>query len=92
MGKEAFLANELMQDAAIRNYEVIGEAAKQLPGAVLDLAPHIDWRGIKGFRDILIHAYSTIDIEYLWNVMEADLPALTEAVNSLLERFPVDET
>ncbi len=54
-GREAFLADPKTQDAVIRNFEVIGEAAKRLPEFIV-LYPQIPWRRMAGFRDILIHA------------------------------------
>jgi uncharacterized protein with HEPN domain len=47
----------MIQDAVIRNFEIIGEAVKQISEQVKNEHPEIPWRNIAGFRDILIHRY-----------------------------------
>jgi uncharacterized protein with HEPN domain len=53
--KAAFLASTMMQDAIIRNFEIIGEATKHLSPELKQLHPEIQWRGMSGFREVLIH-------------------------------------
>jgi uncharacterized protein with HEPN domain len=54
---EEFLASEEMQDAVIRNIEVIGEAAKRVSPEARGRMASLDWKGICGTRDVLIHHY-----------------------------------
>ncbi len=53
-GKAAFFADTRTQDAVIRNFEVIGEAAKRIPDKYRKNHPSIPWRELAGFRDVLI--------------------------------------
>lgn len=53
-GRDEFFRSRLIQDAVIRNLEVLGEAAKQVPNEVRNRHPHIPWRRIAGLRDVLI--------------------------------------
>lgn len=58
---ETFVQEEVLYDAVLRNLMVIGEAAKNIPAEVKAQYPHIEWKKISGFRDIIIHAYFGID-------------------------------
>jgi len=82
-GHEAFEASHVLQDAVIRNVEVIGEAVKQLSPALLDRYPEVPWRRIAGFRDVLIHNYMRVDLDEVWNVIEKDLPRLKRTVEAM---------
>lgn len=61
-GKEAFFADPRTQDAVIRNFEVIGEAAKRIPEEYRAQHPAIPWRELSGFRDVLIHQYEGVSV------------------------------
>ena len=84
-GRDHFMSDEQAQDAIMRNFEIIGEAVKRLSDKVLDTTPDISWRDVAGFRDMLIHGYTRIDLEEVWAVITKDLPNLKEAVNYLLK-------
>jgi uncharacterized protein with HEPN domain len=84
-GRERFVRDTMVQDAIVRNCEIIGEAVKQLTEATKKRIPGVPWRSIAGFRDILIHNYMGVDLEEVWNVIEGSLPNLRRAVQSLLE-------
>ncbi|MER3456321.1 MAG: DUF86 domain-containing protein [candidate division GAL15 bacterium] len=88
-GRERFLADELVQDAVLRNFEVIGEAAKRLDDAYRAAHPEIPWRSLAGLRDVLIHQYEGVDLERVWAIVEGDLPGLKRAVAALLP--PLDQ-
>jgi uncharacterized protein with HEPN domain len=79
-GREAFAVSEELQDAVIRNIEVIGEAAKHVsPGARGRLAT-LDWKAICGMRDVLIHDYIGVDLDEVWNVASFRIPELQAAL------------
>jgi len=88
-GRERFLADELVQDAVLRNFEVIGEAAKRLDDAYRAAHPEIPWRSLAGLRDVLIHQYEGVELERVWAIVEGDLPGLKRAVAALLP--PLDQ-
>ena len=71
-----FVDNELIQDAVIRNFEIIGEATKHLNENFRDKHPEVPWKKITGMRDILIHDYLGIDIYSVWDTIKKDLPEL----------------
>ena len=82
-GHDAFLTDFTLHDAAIRNFEIIGEAAKQLTDKIKARQPQIPWREVSGFRDILIHQYFGIDLDEVWRIIQNELPGLREAVKKL---------
>ena len=79
-GKAVFLRDTKTQDAVIRNFEIIGEAVKRLSETTRKLAPQVPWRLFAGFRDVLIHQYSGVDLSEVWLTIENDLSVLKEAV------------
>ena len=83
-GREVFLYTPMIQDAVIRNLEIIGEATKKLSRELRESNADIRWRQIAGLRDVLIHEYAKVDLLRVWNIIEQDLPGLKERVKSLL--------
>jgi uncharacterized protein with HEPN domain len=86
-GRETFMASEELQDAVIRNVEVIGEAAKRVSAEARGRLASLDWKSICGMRDVLIHDYIGVDLEEVWNVASARIPEL----QAVLEQFLADE-
>ena len=82
-----FKKNELVQDAVIRQIEIMGEATKRLSAKTKDLQPDIPWRDIAGMRDKLIHDYFGVDIERVWLTVTDDLPELASKISALLSRL-----
>lgn len=83
-GKEAFFRESIVQDAVIRNLEVIGEAVKNLSAEMRSRHPEIPWAQIAGMRDVLIHGYFGVRLETVWNAVERRLPELKAHVERLL--------
>lgn len=83
-GKEKFMTTLIIQDAVIRNFEVIGEATKRLSETLKTENADIEWRQIAGFRDVLIHDYLKINLNRIWGVIEKDLPLLKQRIEQLL--------
>jgi uncharacterized protein with HEPN domain len=79
MTKEDLTRNELVQDAVVRNLEVIGEAVKKIPDDVRDSHRDIPWKKIAGLRDILIHEYFGVNMNIVWDVIENKLQPLKAA-------------
>jgi uncharacterized protein with HEPN domain len=83
MTQAAFHADERTVDAVIRNFQIIGEAAKHLPEDVVSRRPDIPWSEIRSMRNILVHQYFGADVAIVWKAIEVDLPALADAIATL---------
>ncbi len=81
-GRDAFIHERLIQDAVIRNFEVIGEAANRLSPAARHQA-EVSWRKVIAFRNRLIHGYWSVDLLLVWDVIANDLPRLKTEVARL---------
>ncbi len=79
-----FSDDRLTQDAVIRNVEIIGEAAKNIPEEICLKAPSIAWREVKAIRDVIAHNYFGIKIETVWAVVVEEIPILRTALEKLL--------
>lgn len=78
--KEGLYKNELKQSAIIRQIEIIGEAAKNIPDSFKNKNTSIPWKDIIGMRDVVIHGYFKVDIETVWKVIKKDLPILKKQI------------
>ena len=73
-----------VRDAVLRNLEVLGEAAKNVPDEFRARHPEIEWSRIAGLRDVLIHRYFGIDYATVWDTVAQRVPALRRQVEALL--------
>jgi|SRR5271157_3723109 len=88
-GRAAFLDDPLIQDAVIRNFEVIGEAAKRVSDEYRDSHPMVPWRGLTSLRDVLIHQYEGVSLDEVWRIVQNELPSIRQAITSILP--PLDQ-
>jgi len=86
-GKEAFITSTLIQDAVLRNLQVMAESTQRLSDSIRAKHSGIDWRQISGFRNVLVHNYLNVEPDRVWLVIEQDLPALKRAVATMLEEL-----
>ena len=82
---QAFTSDAKTLDAVIRNLEIIGEAAKQIPQHIRSLRPEVEWKRIGRLRDILIHQYFGVDTQIIWDIVQNKLTPLEQAIRALLE-------
>lgn len=86
-GREAFMQTPMIQDAVIRNFEIIGEATKRLSPELRAAYPDIAWQQIAGLRDVLIHDYLKVNLNRIWGIIEQNLPELKRIVEGILKEL-----
>lgn len=84
MSREQFFADAKTYDAVLRNLEIIGEAAQNIPDEIRNQHSDIGWRKIVGLRDIAIHQYFGINEDVLWDVVNVKIIELKVKIAMML--------
>ena len=83
--EDDYLADELLQSAVERQFEIIGEAMGKLHKVAPDEAERFtDYKKMIAFRNVLIHGYATIDPEIVWGVVESNLEDVLDCAQAAL--------
>ena len=93
--QEQFLSQTLVQDAVIRNIEILGEAAKNLMALVPDASaqfPSIPWKAMYVTRNRITHGYFTINLKTIWQVATVEVPEVREKLELCLAEWPANLT
>jgi len=88
MDEQAFLGSELVQDAVLRNIEILGEASKHIQRVDPAFAVHhadVPWQVMYTMRNRVSHGYDKVDLEIVWKSIQSDLPVLFKQVETLVE-------
>lgn len=83
MDEMAFLANEMAQDAVVRNIEIIGEASHNIEDHYPEFAaahPELPLAFAYQMRNAVAHGYFAVDLEIVWKTLQNDLPGLRRQV------------
>jgi uncharacterized protein with HEPN domain len=89
-GREYFLADIKTQDAVLRNLHTLSESTQHLSPAMKASHPEVDWRGISGFRNILVHDYLGVNLVRVWEVVERDLPDLKVKIHDIMQELGLE--
>lgn len=81
---QEFAGDETLRRAFVRSLEIIGEAAKRVPDDFRATCPDVDWRGMAGMRDRLVHGYFGVDFELVWDVVLTRIPELQRRLIEIL--------
>jgi uncharacterized protein with HEPN domain len=85
LSRDQFVRDETLKRAFVRSLEIIGEATKQVPAAMRQKYPQIDWRAMAGMRDKLIHGYFGVDYDLVWDVVSSKIPELRREIAAILQ-------
>ena len=84
---DSFFQNHIVQDAIVRQLEIIGEATKGISFEFKDRNPQIPWKIMSGMRDKLIHDYIEVDFKMVWSTATKDIPELDRLLKELLKHL-----
>lgn len=85
MDFKKFKMNYMVVDAIIRNFEIIGEATKNIPNELKIKYPEIPWRKMYGLRNLISHEYFGIDYEMIWEISKNNLPQNAIDIRKIIE-------
>jgi uncharacterized protein with HEPN domain len=83
IGRDAFMTDDKTIDSVVRNLEIIGEAARQMPDTFKEAHKEIPWNQIMGLRNRIVHDYFGLDLEIIWFIITSDLPDLKEKIQKI---------
>jgi uncharacterized protein with HEPN domain len=83
-GRDAVFASRTLQDAIVRNLQILCESTQRIDESHKQRHPEINWASIGGMRNVLVHDYFEVDFETVWDVVARDLPPLERAMRAIL--------
>jgi uncharacterized protein with HEPN domain len=85
-GKKDFVADQMIQDAVVRNLQILSESIQRLTPLYQTKYPDIPWKNIGQFRNVIVHDYLGIDVDVIWDILEKDLSSLKASVKTILDK------
>jgi uncharacterized protein with HEPN domain len=84
---EEFSNQDIVIDAVLRNLEVIGEAAVNIPENIRSMYQEISWKRVVGLRNVVIHGYFVVDLQIVWTIIIKQLPGLKETLKKMVQEL-----
>ena len=89
-GLELLHTDEMTHDAVMRNLQVLAESCMRMSSEIRERRREIDWKGIAGFRNVMVHDYLDLDLERIWEIIQIDLPPLAAVIGEELARVDAE--
>lgn len=86
-GRAAFMTSTIIQDAVIRNLQVLAESSQNISDSLKQKYSTVDWKSISGFRNVVVHDYLGLDMEKMWDIVEQDIPNMKTTISKMLEQL-----
>jgi uncharacterized protein with HEPN domain len=78
-----FVSDDMLHDGILRNFQIIGEAAKKVPSDVRQKYPEIPWQRMADFRNVIVHDYDDLNAATIWRTIENDIPPLLQNIRAM---------
>lgn len=91
VSEEEFLENSMLQNAVTYNFAIIGEASSRLTDETKGKYPEIEWQSMTSFRNVIVHAYFSLDLEIVWGAATKKVTPLSERLRDIVH-FDFPET
>ena len=82
---DQFCNNNVVMDAVLMNFAIVGEAAGSVPVEIQDRYPDIEWRKMREMRHVLIHVYFKVSPKIVWDTIQVDLSPLVPRLVAVLQ-------
>lgn len=90
VSEEDFLSNDLIKSAVLQKLGIIGEAATHVSEQIKQKYPQVNWKSMKGLRNIAVHAYFSIKWDLVWQTVQTDIEPLKREIAEMIENdFPL---
>ena len=86
-GSIEFFGDTKTQDAVMRNLHTLAESTQRISEKLKNENPHVNWRDIAAFRNVIVHDYLGIDSKRIWDIVEKDLSDLKTQIITLLDKL-----
>ena len=83
---EHFAQDQLVKDAVIRNFEIMGESVKHIPFNFQRKHKQLPWNHMLALRNFIVHEFFDVDDEVLWEIIQTDLSRNIEDLEEIMAR------
>ncbi len=84
-GWENFQTSQMIQDAVLRNLQIMGESTQRLSDSLKAAYPQVEWRGVAALRNSLVHDYLGIKLVQIWHIVTDDLPPFEQQIDAIIQ-------
>lgn len=81
---EEFVSNDMIQDAVIRQIEILGEASKNLTDDFKNTYNYLSWKQMVGMRNKVIHEYFGVNLKVIWDTVKLEIPGLKTSIEKII--------
>lgn len=85
--EKSFLKNTMLQDALVRQIEIIGEASNKVSVNTRTKYSNIPWKQIIAMRNRIIHEYFGIRLDIVWDTVQNNIPSLKDDIDKIIEEL-----